>query len=373
MSVETSWIDPARYVQQIHVERGCLDFEYTQEILNRSKLPFSIIEDREHPQGIEGEYPYNMTQGKKHLVLAQNRGGFFKACPATREYRCCDYNVLNIGMNCPMDCVYCILQAYLNNPWLSFFVNVEQMFQEIDDVFTARGTEFFRIGTGEFTDSLGLDSLTHLSKKLIHYMADKKRGVLELKTKSGVIDNLEGLEHNGRTIVAWSLNSTEVMEKEEFRVATLDERLVAAKKCADWGYKLAFHFDPVVIHKNWEEGYRKTIERLFEVVPKEKIAWISIGALRFLPDLKKIGNIRFPKSRMYFQEFITGLDGKSRYFRSERVTLYNHIYKELQKRVSEQTCVYFCMESDEIWQEVMGFVPESRGGVPGMLDRAVFG
>jgi len=29
------------------------------------------------------------------------------------------------------------------------------------------------------------------------------------------------------------------------------------------------------------------------------------------------------------------------------------------------------MESDEIWQEVIGFTPENRGGLPNMLDQAV--
>ncbi len=36
------------------------------------------------------------------------------------------------------------------------------------------------------------------------------------------------------------------------------------------------------------------------------------------------------------------------------------------------TCVYFCMESDEIWNDVFGFTPEEKGGLPAMLDRAVF-
>ena len=43
MSAKKTWIDPARYIRHLHVEKGCLDFEYTQEILQRSKLPFSVI------------------------------------------------------------------------------------------------------------------------------------------------------------------------------------------------------------------------------------------------------------------------------------------------------------------------------------------
>ncbi len=96
-----------------------------------------------------------------------------------------------------------------------------------------------------------------------------------------------------------------------------------------------------------------------------------MGAFRFIPSLKEIGIQRFPHSRIYYQEFIEGLDSKSRYFRPNRVKLYKFIYDLLKEQCSDRTCIYFCMESDEIWKEVMGFIPEERGGIPFMLDQAV--
>jgi len=371
MKSKVSWQDPSRYVKHIHVEESCIDLPYTKEILTRAGLPYTVIDDRSDPQGIDGIYPGNLNEGKHHLLLCKNRGHFFKPCPGTKEYQCCDYQVLNIGMNCPMDCVYCILQAYLNKPWLTFFVNSDNLLSEMETAFQAEPERFFRIGTGEFTDSMALDRFTILSKKLVEFMAGKKQAVLELKTKSAMIENLEGLEHNGRTILAWSLNSSPVMKKEEIRTATLDERLQAAKQCAEWGYKLAFHFDPIIDHPGWEKGYEETITKLFQTVPPENIVWISMGALRYLPSLKTIGTERFPGSRIFYQEFIEGLDNKKRYFRPRRVALYKHIYGLLKRYASATTAIYFCMESDEIWQEVMGYVPEEKGGIPLMLDNSV--
>lgn len=63
---------------------------------------------------------------------------------------------------------------------------------------------------------------------------------------------------------------------------------------------------------------------------------------------------------MYFQEFVECIDGKSRYFRGNRVRLYQHIDNYLQQHVSNRTCIYSCMEIDEIWKEVMGFTPEEK-------------
>ncbi len=366
-----SWHDPSFYINKIYIEESCLDLEYTREIIDRAKLPWSVVAERQKPNSLADAYVENLSAGKRQLYLCNNRGVFFKPCPGTREYQCCDYQVLNTGTNCPIDCVYCILQAYLNTPWLTCYVNIEQLFNELTATLAANPQKYFRIGTGEFTDSLAIDRLTQLSGKVVPFIAGWDNAVLELKTKSGVVGNLENLEHHGKTVVAWSLNSPFIMKNHELRSATLEERLNAAKKCAEWGYKLAFHFDPVIDHPGWQEGYTATIERLFEVVPAQSIVWISLGALRFLPSLKEIGIKRFPTSRIYYNEFIQGLDGKARYFRPNRVALYQHIYRQLLKKAAETTCIYFCMESDEIWSEVMGYIPKERGGLPVMLDRAM--
>lgn len=360
--------DPGHHIRQIFIEEGCAHLPYVQEICERAQLEGQIIADRTDPPVSYGSFPKNLQSGKHHLLLCKNRGAFFKPCPGTREYRCCDYHVLNIGMGCPMDCAYCILQAYLNNPWLTFFVNTNELFAELDLAFT-RTNQFWRIGTGEFTDSLALDHITGLSPLLIRYMRDKKRGVLELKTKSVAINHLAGLDHNGRTIIAWSLNAPAIMAKEEIRTASLDERLAAARQVAAMGYKVAFHFDPIIYHHGWQEGYAATIKKLFATVPAEKIAWISLGALRFLPPLKAITLTRFPGSTFFHEEFITGLDNKKRYFRPLRVEMYTHLLAELRAVASPHTCLYFCMESDEIWQEC-GFAPGKSQSLPEDLDRA---
>ena len=362
--------DPASHITSLHVEKQIRHHPYAREIIQRSGLPVSLVEEDGCPE-VDGLHPASLTRGKRHLFLCRNKGRFFKPCPGTREYQCCGYHVLNIGMNCPMDCVYCILQAYLNTPWLSFFVNIEDLFAELDHELRSHPSMLFRIGTGEFTDSLALDNLTALSRRLIEYIRHTDNAVLELKTKSAVIGNLKDADHGGRTIVAWSLNSPDIVAREELRSAGLEQRLLAAARCADWGYRLAFHFDPVIWHKGWRDGYRHTIQRLFQTVPKDRIVWISLGALRFIPRLKAIATERFPGSRFFFGEFITGLDGKSRYFRPQRVEMYTFIVDELKKYASDRTCIYFCMESEVIWRQVLGFAPADRGGLPALLDGAL--
>mgnify|MGYP005840095021 CR=1 FL=1 len=384
--------DPTLRITALRVEESCLDLPLTRKIMERAGgLPLSVVPDAASVAPELAPYPHGLTRGKRVLYLGRNRGRFLKPCPATRNYRCCDYQVLNIGANCPMDCAYCILQAYLNNPWLSFYLNVEDMFRELDQALAPPPEElppesqqnhcqaaqptaprhFHRIGTGEFTDSMALDRLTGLSAMLINYMATRKNAVLELKSKAVVLDHLPRTGHGGRTIMAWSLNSAEVMEKLELHAADLETRLKAAATCAEWGYPLAFHFDPIIDHPGWEEGYTTTIRRLFELVPAASIVWISLGAFRFLPALKGVINQRFPNTGFIHQEFVPGLDGKFRYFRPQRSRMYQVLADELSRHAAAHTCIYFCMENDQVWRDVMGYTPEEKGGLPAMLDAAV--
>ena len=363
--------DPSRFLKKIYIEQSCRHDPYVAEIISKAGLPYEYVQEDEYQQLVAGVYPDNLTTGKTVLLLSRNKGAFLKDCPATRQYQCCGYRVINSGTGCPMDCSYCILQAYLNNPYQNFYINRGDLIKELDREIRAADGAFLRIGTGEFSDSMALDRITGFSRMLINYFRDKKTCVLELKTKSVCIDNLKDIDHNGRTIIAWSLNSEAVVTKEELRTAPLEARLRAAAACWELGYPLAFHFDPIIAYPGWQDGYADIIKRLFEVVPAPAIRWISMGGLRYIPRLKEIGTYRFPSSDIYHQEFIEGLDNKQRYFRLLRIDLYKKIYHLLKQQASPDTCIYFCMESNEVWTEVMGYTPASLGGLPAMLDRSV--
>jgi len=302
------------------------------------------------------------------LEIVKFKGRFVKACPGTRFYNCCGYQILNFGNQCSLGCSYCILQAYFSNPNLRLFANIDEMMQELREHLRNSPRAVHRIGTGEFTDSLLLDHLTRLSELLVPFFAKQPNAVLELKTKTAQVDLLEKLDHGGRTIVAWSLNPPEVIDREETTASSLKERLEAARRCQGWGYRLAFHFDPLLAYPKWKEGYGEVVDRLFSAVDPDGIVWISLGTLRFMPSLKVTIRHRHPLSIILDEEFVPGLDGKLRYFRDLRVEMYSHL-KELLLSVHKDLCLYLCMESNDVWREALGFTPADRGGLSAMLDR----
>lgn len=307
---------------------------------------------------------------KETLRLVCFKGQFMKPCPGTKEYICCGYQILQVGTNCPMDCSYCILQAYFNQPSVRVFVNLEENLDLIDHVIDGQSERIFRIGTGEFTDSLAVDPIVHWSKMLVPRFSKKKNTVLELKTKSDLIEGLLAMPERDRIVVSWSLNSPDMITKEEKGTAGLKKRLAAAKRCQAEGFILGFHFDPLVFYPGWEEGYSKTLELLDKYVDPRRVIWVSLGCLRYMPSLKPIIRKRHPSTHILDGEFIPGLDGKMRYFKPIRIEMYAFMSGALNDW-HHDLGVYLCMESHEVWEKGIGWSPVHSDGLSSYLDNRV--
>lgn len=355
-------------ISKLFVDEDVSDSRYVEAFKKRLSVPVEFFSDISEIYSTIDRSPDPVSEGKKNLILTRNKGAFIRKCPGTAEYTCCDYQILHIGTFCTMDCSYCILQAYFHPPVLQFFVNDELMFQELEQTFSKN--KISRIGTGEFTDSLIWELWIDHAKPLIDRFAAQKHAVLELKTKTTAIDGLEKLDHNQKTILAWSLNTRQIIQTEERNTSSLDARFRAAARCEAWGYRLAFHFDPIVIYDNCIPEYQAVIEELFNHVNPESIVYISLGTFRYIPTLKKIIEKRFPESRIVYGEFITGLDNKMRYFKPLRIQVYQAIITAF-RRLAPNVTIYFCMEDTEVWEKSMGFTPERYGGLGHMLDESV--
>jgi len=354
-------------IAALYIDAQVADRPDTLSIRQRLGVPAKMVANADDVYADVAAAEDPIGNGKQVLFLTRNKGAFLKDCPGTRHYTCCGYRILHIGSYCTMDCSYCILQAYFHPPVLQYYVNHEDMVRELEHCLSEPGIK--RIGTGEFTDSLIWEPWTDLSRTLALRFACQDRAVLELKTKTVNISSLLDLGHRRKTILAWSLNTERVIRSEERGTASLNARLRAAAQAAQAGYPIAFHFDPVVITDGCEEDYRQVVKRLFAAVPAEQIVWISLGAFRFMPDLKPVIQRRFPDSRIVYGEFIAGLDGKARYFKPLRMKVLRSLAQAILSQ-APQTCVYMCMEDDEVWRHALGFSPAERGGLARMLDEA---
>ena len=297
--------------------------------------------------------------GKQHLLLSRYRGSWLRACPGTQDHVCCNLWTLNPGEGCPMDCTYCYLQSYLRrNPTLKLYTNTWDMFSEIEHKLSEQPGRFFRIGTGEVIDSLVWDELTDSSVELVEFFSRLPNAALELKTKSNFVDNLVDLKnsHNGNTVVAWSVNAEQVIENDEAYTASLSQRIEAACRVVEAGYRVGFHFDPLIHFCGWEDAYRDAIEKIFSAVSVKNVAWVSVSSLRYPRIMQSIMEERFGNSKIPYGDQILASDSKLRYIQPLRFKLNSFVWNQL-KQVSELLPVYMCMESAAAWRNIAGGAP----------------
>ncbi|QER42143.1 DNA photolyase [Thermodesulfobacterium sp. TA1] len=360
---------------KILIEKEAFPYLLTQEII--AKYPYEIISSYEEFHWEAGAFPASVISlGKKYLFLMRFRGRFFRNCPGTKNYLCCGYKIFHFAEGCLFDCTYCILQVYLNRPGIKLWANlIEEGFPELETVLdnAKREGRVLRIGTGEFADSMVLEPFGGVSEKLINFWEEKDPwAVLELKTKAFIKETyFKKFKPNPKIIFAWSVNTPFIIQSEEIGTPSLDQRLESAKLAVAHGFTVAFHFDPIIFYENAEIEYPKVLERILNEIPWEKIAWISLGTLRYPKELKYIAEERFPKTKIYSYEFIEGLDMKKRYFIDLRKRLYQNLAK-LIKETEDKIAFYFCMESERVWKEVLGKPFENPEQVVQLLDKVAY-
>ncbi len=334
---------------------------FIEESVLNEPLTQSVIKNLPHltPQYFTGPLESQFSsltdkQGKEVLVIAKQKGHFLKACPGAKDSLCCGYFILESASNCNYECTYCVLQSYLNSPPLIIYANLNDMFNELEGIFSTSPKTQFRIGTGELSDSLSHDHITEFSKYVVPFFAKTQKACIELKTKSIQIENLQDLDHQGRTIVSWSLNTKKMAHQEELKTPNIEERLAAARICQEWGYPLSFHLEPLLFYPEWEQDYQELIQSLFKHIRPKQIKWISLGGLRLLGNLKEIAQEKFPKSSYLYEEFIPGTDGKLRYLKMIRLEMYRKISRWI-RDCGGIVPMYLCMESSEVWRKGLGY------------------
>ncbi|MDR2191550.1 MAG: hypothetical protein LBO62_01540 [Endomicrobium sp.] len=288
-----------------------------------------------------------------NLFLVKEKYDFFKPCPCTSSVVNCGYSIMNLGMGCPYECSYCFLQAYQNTAGIVLPYNISDYLQ--DDKTAVSTLGFFnykRIGSGEFTDSLVFDHITEFSKNIVGFFQKKRGAFFEFKTKSVNVDNLLECGGQENIVAAWSVNSLKIQRENEFKTPDILQRLDAAKTCAKAGFSTAFHFDPIIYYDGWKEGYKETVDMIFDIVPNETIKWISLGTLRMPANQKTVMENRFPNNDILNGELLLGKDYKLRYEKDLRIEIYKYINDIIQSKKSK-CIVYLCMEEADVWQKAI--------------------
>jgi len=251
---------------------------------------------------------------------------------------------------CPYDCQYCYLAGTPGvkfSPTVKIFMNIDEILNQIAGVASklSEPTAFY---LGKLQDGLALDSLTGYSRIMVPFFAQRKFARLTLLTKSTNVENLLDLDHQGNTILSWSLNPTEICDVFESNVPLPNERSVAMRKCADAGYPLRAVIMPIIPIEGWQNIYTCFLENLLKSVPLECITLGQIcsysGALQLTE--RKLGKDN-PISRML--EKGKSKDGRVRFPIKLRIEVYRYLIDKIRK-LQPQLQIGLCMEEADTFK-----------------------
>lgn len=301
-------------------------------------------------------------EGKRRLHLTGKKGDLFHICASLdKRYICCSTHVLAPVSNCPFECSYCFLQNYLNNGTTLLTIDVQAMVDEIQGKINAQPWRFFRIGTWELGDSIAVPPVSDVALSFVKQFKEIPSVLLKLRTKSDYVDPLLDMDHGGRSVISWTVNPPEVIKRDEIGTASMERRISAMRKVADAGYPVGLHFDPMIWYKGWKEGYERLVGSIFSVIEPDEIIWISIGSLRFNPEMKMKMENNYPASRITSAEMVLGDDNKYRYVRPLRLEMYRHLLDSLYRHGAKDIFIYLCMERWNVWEDLFGDYPASIG------------
>lgn len=347
-------------IEQVWLDREVSDHPQTIRILNKlGDVPVDIVEGARTVK-----HRQNLKAAKRQIFLTAYRGRAFKPCQGAGDFHlCCGYHVIDLVSGCPMECSYCILQSYLaNNPVTTVYTNLDDILEDITTTLMKNPRRFFRVGTGELSDSLALDPVTDYASVLISFFASKRNAILELKTKTAFVDHLLGLKHKNHTVLSWSLNTDEVISSEERGTASLDERLRSAQKAQAAGFGVGLHFDPIIVSRGVAEdaeSYLSVVAKTLEMLKPRQISWVSLGLLRYPTDLPSRAMERFPDTKIFTGELVP-IGNKFRYPRFIREAIYRPLIEKLRTKLPSHK-IYMCMETQTVWGAIDPSITTSAG------------
>ncbi|MFN8791531.1 MAG: radical SAM protein [Bdellovibrionales bacterium] len=339
--------------EKIYVDAAAVESKLAQRafaLFPKSKI--EVVQEQPWSHIKRGLTAEEFNRSKRNLFLTPFKGQFFKRCPGATQKKvlnCCNYHVLNLGSQCNMNCSYCYLQSYLNTPIMKMYTNLDQALAELQEMAQDHGHLPFRVGTGEVIDSLSLDELTLFSRDLIPFFERYPKWTLEFKTKSDRVEQFLDLGPSPNTVVSWSVNASAVIDHEEHGTARLPDRLLAAQKCREKGFSVAFHLDPLIWHPNWKESYADLVDQIVSRFSPDDINVISLGTLRFQPEQRHMMKQRFGmKSWVTQAEMFPSEGAKLRYDASLRQEMLKFVHSRF-KSHSDKWRIFLCMETPETW------------------------
>jgi spore photoproduct lyase len=320
--------------------------------LKRLKEHYETIRNR--PNSYENFKLKNIPKEQKFTFKTEAKEGFgLGLCPvASEKTRCCNLLTLDAVESCGFDCSYCSIQSFYNQNTITFDSSFKDKLLNLK----LDPNKTYHIGTGQASDSLMFGNREGVLEALLEFARKNPNVILEFKTKS---DNISYLLENDipkNILCTWSLNTPTIIKNEEHLTASLEKRIAAARKLADKGVKVGFHFHPIVEYENYLQEYQVIYNDLIKQFKPSEVALVSFGTLTFIkPVIKQLREREFRSKITQIPH--EDASGKTSYPEKTKIEMFKHAYKSFKPWQNKEDKVFFylCMEPHELWMKTFGY------------------
>jgi spore photoproduct lyase len=313
----------------------------------------------EHTGALRGaatRYPAARAQQPQrpplHVVAGDPDEEVFGDCPVRSERTlCCNLKTIDAVKNCAFGCSYCTIQTFYGDR-VAVDPDLGAKLRRLE----LEPGRFYHIGSGQSSDSLVWGNRGGILDHLCAFAAEHPDVLLELKTKSANVTWFLDRERRvpPNVVCSWSLNTQPVVEHEEHFTASLEQRLRAARRVADRGIKVAFHFHPMVHYAGWERDYPALAGRLMERFDADEVLFVSFGSVTFIKPVIKQIRRRGEPTRILQAELVKDPHGKLTYPDDLKVQMFSTMYRALAPWRGT-VFMYLCMEKPGIWDRAFGW------------------
>jgi spore photoproduct lyase len=306
---------------------------------------------RNAPNSYENFELKNIPQEQKYTFKTEAKEGFgLGLCPvASEKTRCCNLLTLDAVESCGFDCSYCSIQSFYNQNTITFDSSFKDKLLNLE----LDPNKTYHIGTGQASDSLMFGNREGVLDALFAFARKYPNVILEFKTKS---DNISYLLENDvpkNILCTWSLNTPTIIQNEEHLTASLEKRLRAARRVADKGVKVGFHFHPIVEYVGYLDEYQSVYEKLILQFDPSEVALVSFGTLTFIkPVIKQLREREFRSKITQIPH--EDASGKTSYPQETKIEMFKHAYENF-KPWHKKVFFYLCMEPHELWGKTFGY------------------
>lgn len=260
---------------------------------------------------------------------------------------------------CLHRCCYCSMSKLILIP-----VNPEAVVEHVDALMAEHpGQTLFKHGAS--TDALCFEPEYGVSRMLVEHFAEKSREFLMLFTKSDNVDFLLDLQHQGRTIMCWSLSAQTAAAEVEPLTPSTSERIQAARKCQDAGYRIRFRFSPITPTDSWEAENEAMVHEIFDsglkpdLITLRTIGWFPYDEFtQSVPQM--VLDPRFQAIMRDAAEGAAIAAARCRPLPDEaRIEIYMHVAGII-RQVSPGTRISLCWETPKVWsatRDLTGMTP----------------